>query len=596
MISIEKLMQNLTQCKDTNITLPSMNDNDDSKFVQKTAILIRRDELSALDTVISQLNEANYTMDKELVDLGVNTIDKNDNVRDRDNFRDKDRNKLVNQETIVPSKSLIVYTENETAPLPEIILNIFTLSKINSDEWYIYGVKNPESFYKSFMLLTKMDFIIKNKNEKKNEVATFKREMAMQYETFYKSLNYRKMRFPHYEMVHNLTSVDNYAEYDALKYIVDYSMTNLIILDIIGKKYLDIKYTSHTLLGNCTNTSIELPEYVVIIKYANNTYLPLMSSTSNHKFNTKLLETISNDFERITLDKFKENITGNSSSFDTQNNDDERNERNECNNSNDSNDNTLPLASRSGIDNVDCADCIDEVNGMDDVGDILNCDTISVFYNNTISSNIEQLSNKYDPIIKAGSISFAIEDIIDIEEQEDTPIGSITTTTTTTTDVKNIAINVPKNNSVVVNHLDSSNSNSNSNSEPDAFSELMSKIPMKGKAKTIIQKTTKTSKTIETNKPIEKKQNTLETLLSTVANNTIANADANANANANTKDKKVNSSVEEELKPVGKYTLLDLQMLAKLYKIDTQKQGSAGKKINKTKGEMYEEIQDKIQK
>jgi len=585
MISIEKLMQNLTQCKDTNINLPSMNDNDDSKFVQKTAILIRRDELSALDTVISQLNDANYTMDKELVDLGVNTMDKNDNVRD--NIRDKDRNKLVNQETIVPSKSLIVYTENETAPLPEIILNIFTLSKINSDEWYIYGVKNPESFYKSFMLLTKMDFIIKNKNEKKNEVATFKREMAMQYETFYKSLNYRKMRFPHYEMVHNLTSVDNYAEYDALKYIVDYSMTNLIILDIIGKKYLDIKYTSHTLLGNCTNTSIELPEYVVIIKYANNTYLPLMSSTSNHKFNTKLLETISNDFERITLDKFKENITGNSSSFDTQNNDDE------CN------DNTLPLASRSGIDNVNGADCIDEVNGMDgmdDVGDILNCDTISVFYNNTISSNIEQLSNKYDPIIKAGSISFAIEDMIDIEEQEDTPIGSITITTTT--DVKNIAISVPKNNSVVVNHLDSSNSNS----EPDAFSELMSKIPMKGKANTIIQKTTKTSKTIETNKPIEKKQNTLETLLSTVANNTIANADANAdananaNANANTKDKKVNSSVEEELKPVGKYTLLDLQMLAKLYKIDTQKQGSAGKKINKTKGEMYEEIQEKIQK
>jgi hypothetical protein len=58
-----------------------------------------------------------------------------------------------------------------------------------------------------------MDFIIKNKTEKKNEVATFKREMAMQYETFYKSLNYRKLRFPHYEMVHNLTSVDNYAEY-----------------------------------------------------------------------------------------------------------------------------------------------------------------------------------------------------------------------------------------------------------------------------------------------------------------------------------------------------------------------------------------------
>ena len=65
----------------------------------------------------------------------------------------------------------------------------------------------------------------------------------------------------------------------------------------------------------------------------------------------------------------------------------------------------------------------------------------------------------------------------------------------------------------------------------------------------------------------------------------------------------MNSNVEgkeksdvDELKPIGKYNLVELQMLARFHKIDTQKEGSSGKKINKTKGEMYEEIQEKQNK
>ena len=68
--------------------------------------------------------------------------------------------------------------------MPEIILEVFKQAKLDNSDWYIYGLKNPESFYKSFLLLSKLDFIIKNKTEKKNDVATFKREMALQYETF----------------------------------------------------------------------------------------------------------------------------------------------------------------------------------------------------------------------------------------------------------------------------------------------------------------------------------------------------------------------------------------------------------------------------
>ena len=542
MISIEKLMQNLEQCRDTNITLPNMNDSPESIFIQKTAIDIRREELESLDTVITELNEANYTMDKELDEIttsnsmSISISDGNCDIRCN--------NKFITPEHTVPSKSLIVYTENETAPLPEIILNLFNLTNVDSTNWYIYGVKNPESLYKSFMLLTKMNFIIKNKNEKKNEVATFKREMAMQYETFYKSLNYRKLRFPHYEMVHNLTSVDNYAEYDAIKYMVDYSMYNLIILDIVGEKYLDIKYTSHSLIGNSDTTN----GYGIIIKYSNNTYLPIMNSNGTHLFNSNILNTISKHFERIVLNKFKE-TSANANANANANLDDIDND----------NDNDI-----DSLDNPELIE--DETLKSNENGDILNCETISVFYNNTISNKINNSKN-CESIIKSGNISFALEDMIEIEEQEDSPIGETQITKTKSiNDSRNIEINIPR---------DSKVAKQINNVPQDAFAELMTKIPMKGTAKKISPKSTKTEE-----------KTTPELLPNTnVAGNTLGN---NFNNNTNECNTKLDI---DELKPIGKYNLVELQMFARFHKINTQKTGSSGKKINKTKGEMYEEIQ-----
>ena len=547
MISIEKLMQNLTQCKDTNITLPSMNDNETNKFIQKTAIDIRREELESLDTVITQLNEANYTMDKELEDLqsGTSNTFQSSKVNNSDSVG------------VIPSKSLIVYTENETAPLPEIILNLFNLAGLSVNDWYIYGVKNPESFYKSFMLLTKMDFIIKNKNEKKNEVATFKREMAIQYETFYKTLEYRKLRFPHFEMVHKLTSIDNYTEYDAIKYMVDYSQVNIIILDIISQKYLDIKYTPHNLLQNTEGTLSE--EFVIIIKYANNTYLPLMNSSIGHKIKYSILETINKHFERMVVDKYKEPHTVNYPNENPSSNPSEKS----------GSDNVIEY----GIEDIILDDeIITNPLEFNETGDILNCDTVSVFYNNTIASKIDNLDKKYEPIIKAGTLTFAIEDMIDIEEQEDAPIDK--SNSNSNDNVKKITISNPEPPTILVNHLENQSNPNQSTQSIDAFADLMKKIPMKGKdkAKRVSPKSSTTATT------------TLETLLNTVATNSIDNA------------KLVNTNVEEDLKPIGKYNLLELQMLAKLYKIDTRKQGSAGKMINKTKHEMYDEIQEKMNK
>jgi hypothetical protein len=182
MISIDKIIQHLQQCKDTSITLPKPN----SKYVQKNAVEIRKDELELLNTNFNQLNEANYTMDSEFDKLNKEC----ENVKNSVENLPKTNNQKNICNEIIPHKSLIVYNENEIAQLPESILQLFNYFDpiVNVNLLYLYGVKNPDSFYKSFLFLYKVDFIIKNNTEKKNEVATFKREMAIHYETFYKNL------------------------------------------------------------------------------------------------------------------------------------------------------------------------------------------------------------------------------------------------------------------------------------------------------------------------------------------------------------------------------------------------------------------------
>ena len=187
MISIEKLINNIKQCRDTNISLPIENDNTNNKFIQNTALQMRLLELAYVsnDNAISMLSPANYTMDEDIQNVkeATATITQDLQISATTNNINKFAPPV---DIIIPSKSLIVYTENETAQIPEILLHIFKSAHINIDKWYIYGVKNPESFYKSFRFLNSMDFIIKNKSDKKNDIITLKREMALHYETFYK--------------------------------------------------------------------------------------------------------------------------------------------------------------------------------------------------------------------------------------------------------------------------------------------------------------------------------------------------------------------------------------------------------------------------
>ena len=514
MISIDKLVQQVQQCKDTSITLNQMND---STYTQKSVFDIRKSELELLNNNFINLNEANYTMDLELEKL-------NNNLESMVLSNSNNTNTNTTTQDVIPNKSLIIYIENEIANIPEILIKILPNNLFKPEDWYIYGVKNPDSFYKSFLLLSKVDFIIKNKIEKKNEVATFKREMAMHYENLYKSLNYRKLKFPRNDMVSNLTNIDNYTEYDALQYISDYSKLNYIILDIITEKYIDIKFNNSLI----TNHNEITTEFYIIIKYSSNTYLPLMNSSGKHEFNKSIIEIISKYFERIVINKYKEPTD------------------------------LLYSNLNNGLDNDD----------LDGTGLDINEDKISnslnLLYNIEDIFNIsnEKLSNVYEihnnfinqesliniSNTSSNNIIVDINNIIDIEEQEEEPM------------TLNNNYHESKNNVEYKSNIDSKKCKD--------IESLLMRVPMQSDIKP-----KKTKKNINLEEKITKKTNEINTTQSVKVNNT---------------------NEKEELKPLAKYNLVDLQILAKLYKIDTQKMGNCDKKINKLKGELYEEIKAKM--
>ena len=498
MISIEKIMQQLSQCKDTTITLPPANNNAD--YVQNTAIDIRKSELMMLNNNFQELSNINYTMETELEKPAITTI--TPNTPTSNHFRQ-------NQE-VIPNKSLIVYMENETANLPEIILNLFgnsTESNYNlamygiyfsPAEWYIYGVKNPDSFYKSFLLLNKVDFIVKNRTETRNEVATFKREMAMQFENFYKTLNYRKLRINKNNMIHNLTYVDNYAEWDLFQYIADYNKVNFIVLDIVNDKYLDIVYNDNNIV-NKSVTDINEKKYVIIVKYAANTYLPLMKSDGKHSFGKGIVELVGKYFERMVIKKF-----------------------------------TDPL------------DVDDEEEGQVELQE-----QQPVF-------NIEDELVNTNNFIDLSNISMPIEDMIEIDE---------------TVNERSVSISFSDEPIIKVEKL-----------AEDAHT-IFDKIPMKmqlpekksvakGKKKGVEKVDITPDKTISKKEVVP-----IEELLEHVATNTTTNDTATTT-----------NTTAKELKPIAKYTVAELQTLAKEMNIDIQKEGAKGKMVNKLKAELYEEI------
>ena len=288
MISLQVLQNNISKCPmNTKLSMPDQS----KEFVQNTAYDFKIKQLkhsNGSSKLLSQIPD--YTMQKEIDKL-------------QDNIDNNEMDEQSINENYVPNKSLILITENSTIELPETILDLFGLTGICQEDYYIYGVRNPDSFYNSILLQLKNSFILGKKNGRRNDVSTFKNEIVIKFDAFYKKLEYKKYGVVRAKFLSKVLNDDNYVNYDILLYLADYLQINLMVIDIVDMNYCYVKYQPTNLSSfNQTDSSrqeIGFESYnldhdtdkcLVIIKYESDTYLPIMCKTGNHFVSSNILQ------------------------------------------------------------------------------------------------------------------------------------------------------------------------------------------------------------------------------------------------------------------------------------------------------------------
>jgi hypothetical protein len=292
MITLSKLEQ-ITKLREKELRIPI-----DNKFTQKTAIEMKLEELRNIDTVLADEN-INFVMtndfNKNSKQETMETMETMENMEDmedielnyQENIGDDDDDIYGN----LKGETVIIYEENEVCNIPN---NISCLNL--PDEWYIYGTKNPNSFYKSILYLTSPDSILQSNKEKKNYVAALKQEMALMTETLYKKYKYRKLKFNHKNISQELMDGSD-IKYSHQVLTTDYIKSNICILDIIVKRYRYIESAS-----NISNDT-------VLIIEENGNYLPVMHSSGKHILPNGTIDLIKKNYEcSLIPDSYRERI------------------------------------------------------------------------------------------------------------------------------------------------------------------------------------------------------------------------------------------------------------------------------------------------
>lgn len=298
MISLQTLQTQLSKCQSNNkFNLP----NQKKSFVQNTAYDFKLKMLRHNQKMNEIINEIpSFTMEKEMNKLKNNI----------DDVENKDEDKTL--PNYIPNDSLILITENSSLDLPKTLIDIIKETNIKQDEFYLYGVKNPDSFYKSLLLLIKNNYIIGNKNRKRNEVLTFKKEIVIKFEMFFKELKYKQYKIVKSTFLNNALNVDNYVNYDICLYLADYLQTNLLLIDVVNFQYIATQYEYSELNKDFDNNNSEYTishnkdEYLVIIKYDNDTFLPLMNFNGNHYISKNVVETLRDKKFNLMYDTFSQ--------------------------------------------------------------------------------------------------------------------------------------------------------------------------------------------------------------------------------------------------------------------------------------------------
>tara|TARA_B100001093_G_scaffold515570_1_gene592185 strand:- start:1298 stop:2305 length:1008 start_codon:yes stop_codon:yes gene_type:complete len=277
MITNRKLIEHLSNFKEKPVSLSKHN-----KFTQKTAYQLRVSILEMKKSLEDNLN-GNF-----IDDCSMSQITQLSKFENRD-YSSQSVDQGLNESTSVDT-NLMIYDENEILGVPSLINDILE----NDNNWYLYGVKNPDSFFKSILLLVLPEYILKSNSEKLSYVFTYKNELGLHFESYYKKNKYLKLKFKKDITIQNLIN-GIITDFEIL-YLADYVKANLFIIDLDTKLYKKFE---------CIYSDQDQVKNYIFIKKGD-IYLPLMNSMINHLISDSIVSKLINTFNQDELlDCFK---------------------------------------------------------------------------------------------------------------------------------------------------------------------------------------------------------------------------------------------------------------------------------------------------
>lgn len=294
MISQDNLTQYLMNTNFKKIVLPSSD-----KFTQKDYYTIKKQEM---DNAITQLTQ----LDK-LTNIGgvINHFqdDLTQKYKDLMKVDSRASHAIIREGTQNFTKAkridydlFISYNENEMIPAPSIITNIL-MHNCNigaAPKIMLYGNKNPESYFKSLLVLSAPDFMIKSKFERTSEICRVKKEVAFAVQNLFHANKYNllgngnagRLGFNKDKMVKNLLNLENYTDAPTFQVCTDFMKKNIVIFDIAKKCFqLYIAGPVDKLLTGAVDlvSHLRTLNWNIIIMY-NGAYLPVFCVDTHHLF------------------------------------------------------------------------------------------------------------------------------------------------------------------------------------------------------------------------------------------------------------------------------------------------------------------------
>lgn len=191
-------------------------------------------------------------------------------------------------------ESYIQFNENEKMKIPAILCNVFG-NTLNTEQCYLYGHKNPDSFYKTILHLKEPDFIIKNKYEVNQNILRVKKEVAFDFRNYWKTYKYNFISFEKTvsqdKTISNLLNKESYVDSIIIQAFCNYMKSNIMIFNIVDKTFQIYYHQWET--NNYQNSDYET---YLIIDYKGS-YLPCLYIDNKHLYNQYHINNIIKQYE-----------------------------------------------------------------------------------------------------------------------------------------------------------------------------------------------------------------------------------------------------------------------------------------------------------